>query len=145
MWLDVKNSTFFNGFRGLGLRAVRAFGLVMLACLIAAPFAIRSEVRAAPAEPFVSGEGFRVMCTSTWGHVAYLEMYAACRAYVAAVADMLADGQPVGNLRACFSEDTTKGRATEAVIAWMRAHPERKDLSAVQMTATALAQKYPCF
>ncbi len=84
------------------------------------------------------------MCTSNWGNIAYLEMYAACRAYVAGVADVLADGQSVGNNRACFDQETTKGRATEAVIAWMRANPKRKDLTAVQITATALAQKYPC-
>ncbi len=84
------------------------------------------------------------MCTSNWGNIAYLEMYAACRAYVAAVADVLAAGQPVGNNRACFGDDATKGRATETVIAWMRAHPQRKNLSTVQITARALAQKYPC-
>ncbi|NNF79127.1 MAG: hypothetical protein HKN05_13950 [Rhizobiales bacterium] len=115
-----------------------------MALIVCMPVGGRSQVQAAPSEPFVSSEGFWVMCTSDWGNIAYLEMYAACRAYVAAVADVLAAGQPVGNNRACFSDDATKGRATETVIAWMRAHPQRKDLSAVQITARALAQKYPC-
>lgn len=144
MRADVKNSTFSWRFRLFTARKYAQVGLFAMALIVSVPIGTRSQAQAAPSEPFVSSEGFWVMCTSDWGNIAYLEMYAACRAYVAAVADVLAAGQPVGNNRACFHDDATKGRATEAVIAWMRAHPQRKDLSAVQITATALAQKYPC-
>jgi len=144
MCVDVKNSTFWRRFRLLAARTSTGIGLLVMALIVSVPAGRSSQAQAAPSEPFVSSEGFWVMCTSNWGNVAYLEMYAACRAYVAAVADVLAAGQPVGNNRACFNDDATKGRATETVIAWMRAHPQRKDLSAVQITATALAQKYPC-
>lgn len=100
--------------------------------------------QAAQAKTFVTGEEFRVMCTSNWGNPAYLEMYAACRAYVAAVADVLAGGQAVSSYRACFDQEVTKGRATTAVVAWMRQHPDHKELTATQMAAAALAQSYPC-
>lgn len=140
---DVKNSTLRRNFsRSWGGKFAMST-LLAVGLAIAAPLQPTAQARSAN-EPFVSGESFWVMCTSTWGHVAYLEMYAACRAYVAGIADVLGEGQAVANNRACFGEEASKGRATEAVIAWMRAHPERKGLSAVQITATALAQKYPC-
>lgn len=140
MKTDVKNSTFARAFR----RLVEGGGTAGLMIALAILLNVTTPVQAARSERFVSTESFWVMCTSDWGNVAYLEMYAACRAYVAGVADVLADGQAVGDVKACINEDATKGQATEAVIAWMRAHPERKKLSAVQITASALAQKYPC-
>ncbi len=140
MKTDVKNSTFAGTFWRSTLGGGTAALMIALGiCLNAA-----AGAQAARSERFVSTESFWVMCTSDWGNVAYLEMYAACRAYVSGVADVLADGQAVGNVKACINEDATKGQATEAVIAWMRAHPERKELTAVQITASALAQKYPC-
>ncbi|MCP5081257.1 MAG: hypothetical protein GY948_06120 [Alphaproteobacteria bacterium] len=144
MCADVKNSTFDCRFRLHAARKSARIDLLAVALIVSVLIGTRSQAQATPSEPFVSSEGFWVMCTSNWGNIAYLEMYAACRAYVAVVADVLAAGQPVGNNRACFNDDATKGQATEVVIAWMRAHPQRKDLSAVQITAAALAQKYPC-
>ncbi len=129
---DAKNSTLYGRFRILAAGAVVVGGLVVPAG------------NGAAAKTFVTGEEFRVMCTSNWGNPAYLEMYAACRAYVAAVADVLAGGQTVGVHRACFDGEVTKGGATKAVVTWMRKHPERKGLSATQMAAAALAQTYPC-
>ncbi len=141
---DAKNSPCFG--RVLRLRRCAAAGALMLgtALFIAVPMGEGADARAEAHEPLVSASSFRVMCTSDWGHVAYLEMYAACRAYVSAVADILLAGQSVGNARACLDQEVTKGQATEAVVAWMRAHPKSQDLTAVEMAALALAQKYPC-
>ena len=140
MKTDVKNSTFAWTFG----RSALAGGGAALMLALGICLNLVANAHAARSERFVSPESFWVMCTSDWGNVAYLEMYAACRAYVSGVADVLAEGQAVGNVKACISEEATKGQATEAVIAWMRAHPERKELTAVQITAAALAQKYPC-
>ncbi len=140
MKTDVKNSTFTRTFWRSALGGSTA-ALMIALCIC---LNVATGAQAARSERFGSTESFWVMCTSNWGNVAYLEMYAACRAYVSGVADVLADGQAVGNVKACINEDATKGQATEAVIAWMRAHPERKELTAVQITAAALAQKYPC-
>ena len=140
MKTDVKNSTFAVAY----WRSSVGGALAAMVIALAIAFTLVAAAQAARSERFVSTESFWVMCTSNWGNVAYLEMYAACRAYVSGVADVLADGQAVGNVKACINEDATKGQATEAVIAWMRAHPNRKELTAVQITASALAQKYPC-
>lgn len=145
MRADVKNSTICQRVSRVLARRSAAVLAMVAALTIAVPLPGTAQ-NSSSNEPFVSGESLRVMCTSSWGHMAYLEMYAACRAYVAGIADVLADGQVVANSRACFGPEATKGQATEAVVAWMRAHPETetKGLTAVQITTMALAQKYPC-
>ncbi|MEM8685990.1 MAG: Rap1a/Tai family immunity protein [Pseudomonadota bacterium] len=140
MCVDAKNST---GCERSGRRIRRILGAAALSWTALTGDA-QAQVRSAPDAPFVSGAEFRVMCTSNWGNPAYLEMYAACRAYVAAVADILAQGQAVASYRACFDEDVSKGRAAEAVIAWLRNHPGERNLSATQLAASALARTYPC-
>ncbi len=137
MCVDVKNSTACGRFGPRGL------GIALLVWLALAG-SVHGQARSAPDAPFVSGAEFRVMCTSNWGNPAYLEMYAACRAYVAAVADILAQGEAVASYRACFDEDVSKGRAAEAVITWLRNHPGQTERSATQLAASALARTYPC-
>lgn len=137
---DAKNST---GCDRIGHRIRFTLTAALLAWLALAGNA-EAQARSAPDDPFVSGAEFRVMCTSNWGNPAYLEMYAACRAYVAAVADILAQGHAVASYRACLGEDVSKGRAAETVIAWLRNHPDQTGLSATQLAASALARAYPC-
>ena len=137
---DAKISTTWGRF-GCRMKCALGAAFLMLAVLTCDA---HSQARNAPDAPFVSGAEFRVMCTSNWGHRAYLEMYAACRAYVAAVADILAQGHAVASYRACFDEDVSKGRAAEVVIAWLRNHPDQTELTATQLAASALARTYPC-
>ncbi len=140
MRADVKNSTVCDRF-GRQIRCALGAGLL---AWLAWSGTVYAQARGAPDAPFVSGAEFRVMCTSNWGNPAYLEMYAACRAYVAAVADILATGRAVASHRACFDEEVSKGRAAEAVISWLRNHPGETGLTATQLAASALARTYPC-
>ncbi|MEM1199247.1 MAG: Rap1a/Tai family immunity protein [Pseudomonadota bacterium] len=140
MRVDVKNSTVCERF-GCQIRCVLAAAVL---AWLAVSGTLHAQTRNAPDAPFVSGAEFRVMCTSNWGNPAYLEMYAACRAYVSAVADILAQGQVVASVRACFDEEVSKGRIVESVITWLRNHPGETELTATQLAASALARTYPC-
>ena len=137
---DVKNSTVW----ARRLRKLLAAGLLITGFAAGNVGTAAGEEHKAGADPLVPGGQLWVMCTSDWGHTAYLEMYAACRAYIAAVADMMDAGAVLGNHRACLPDEATKGQVTEAVIAWMRSHPDQRGQLAAQATARALAQSFPC-
>ncbi|MEM7429947.1 MAG: Rap1a/Tai family immunity protein [Pseudomonadota bacterium] len=66
-----------------------------------------------PAQPLVTARQLQVSCTSTWGHRAYYEMYAACRAYVSAVVDTVTS---TGPRRVCLPVDADRGLVTETVV-----------------------------
>ncbi len=95
-------------------------------------------------EGIVSAKELIVSCTSDWGNIAYLEMYASCRAYISGVADILASGQAVGSTRACLPHDITKGKVTEAVIKRMKSQASQESGNAATLVALALARDFPC-
>ena len=65
------------------------------------------------ARTFTTARELQVTCTSTWGNRAYYEMYAACRAYVIAVADTLLEASPRGF---CPTDNVDRGRLAETVM-----------------------------
>ena len=84
-------------------------------------------------------------CTADFFAPTYYESYAACRAYVLGVADVLTTGNDIDGIRACMPDKATKADITEAVIAWLDANPgERHSSAAHVLVARALQRKYPC-
>ena len=84
-------------------------------------------------------------CTADFFTPTYFESYAACRAYVIAVADVLSTGDSVAGFKACILPNASKADITERVVGWLEAHPSRRSGSqAHRLVAEAIASAYPC-
>ena len=68
----------------------------------------------------------------------------ACRGYIGAVLDILADGNEVYGRRACPPPGTKREVVTKAVRDWLERHPNFLQEKASAVTARALAEAYPC-
>ena len=85
--------------------ARRLVPLTLAACVVLSP--------SLDARTFTTARELQVTCTSNWGNRAYYEMYAACRAYVVAVADTLLEGSPPG---ICPADHVNRGQLAETVM-----------------------------
>jgi hypothetical protein len=102
--------------------------------------ALVASVNSAPAmaDTFETGQTFLDACENDEGpYRAY------CEGYVIAVADIMSS-QPLLGARACFPSGATKAQVRDVAIAWVKAHPDERDLSAFSLVAIALAQDFPC-
>ncbi len=68
----------------------------------------------------------------------------ACRGYIGAVLDILADGNELYGRRACSPPDAKPEDVIKAVRDWLERHPERLEQKASVVTVQALAQTYSC-
>lgn len=84
-------------------------------------------------------------CTADFFSPAYYESYAACRAYVIGIADVLTAGDTVAGRKACIPKGVSKADITEKVVAWLEASPDRRnDTMAHALVAEAISTAYPC-
>jgi hypothetical protein len=63
--------------------------------------------------------------------------------YSVAIADALATAT-ISGFRACIAYATTMEQISDIVINYLRAHPERRQLSANSLVASALSEAFPC-
>ena len=79
-------------------------------------------------------------CTADFFSPAYYERYAACRAYVIGIADVLTAGDSVAGRKACIPKAASKADITEKVVAWLEASPDRRnDALAHALVAEAIS------
>ncbi len=75
----------------------------------------------------------------------YFEQYAACRAYIIAIADGLSGSGRVAGVTACIPAKASKADITGSVIGWLKGNRGRRtDTDAHRLVAEALASAYPC-
>ena len=99
----------------------------------------------AAARDATSGSSLWAGCSADFDQQTYYESYAACRAYVIGVADVLTGGDSVTGQRACIPDGTSKAEITERVIGWLRANPaKRGERPAHALVTEAIATAYPC-
>ena len=68
----------------------------------------------------------------------------ACRGYIGAVLDILADRNEAYGQRACLPPDAKRESVIKAVRNWLERHPELLGQKASVVTVEALAEAYPC-
>lgn len=84
-------------------------------------------------------------CSADFFSPAYYESYAACRAYVIGIADVLTAGDSVAGHKACIPRNASKADITEKVVAWLEASTDRRnDAPAHALVAEAISRAYPC-
>ncbi len=83
-------------------------------------------------------------CSTPFGAATFRQNYAACRAYIAAVADFMASGRQIGKYRACLPADFSKNDMTDRATKWMKNNPDRHGVPAFELAAAALTAAYPC-
>ena len=84
-------------------------------------------------------------CSADFFTQAYYESYAACRAYVIGVADVLTAGDSVAGHKACIPKGASKADITEKVISWLEASSARhNEAPAHALVAEAISKAYPC-
>ena len=96
----------------------------------------------AGAQPIVDGQSLRARCATI--QLANPSGGLACRGYVGAVADILADGNTVNGLRACLPEGTTREALVKVVRSWLDGHADLLNSKAHRLTAQAISERYPC-
>ena len=71
----------------------------------------------------------------------------ACAGYVLAIADIMRDA-PKGigfhGNEACFPADVRVGQLVDAMLRFMKKHPEAQRYNAWSLTANAFAEAFPC-
>lgn len=84
-------------------------------------------------------------CAADFFSPSYYESYAACRAYVIGIADVLGSGDSVAGKRACIPDGTSKADITEKVVSWLEASSSRRnEAPAHALVAEAISTAYPC-
>ena len=68
---------------------------------------------------------------------------AACRGYILAIADVLAEGPHFG-WRACAPGDAPAAQVEKAVVRWLRNNPRILHYAADGLVAKALSDGFPC-
>lgn len=89
---------------------------------------------------FLSGNDLYGYCTSD--KTDYVST-TGCIGYVAGVADVLAHNQ-INGFHACMPLSVSRGGAKDAALAFLTAHPEKRDRDADGLVAEALARAFPC-
>ena len=73
-----------------------------------------------------------------------------CIGYIVAVADSLAEGEPVptrdgtGVFRACVPVGATSTQVKDVAVKWLRENPRERHLGAWSLVAAAIGQAFPC-
>jgi hypothetical protein len=67
-----------------------------------------------------------------------------CQAYIAAIADALGGGNAIYGFKACMGLSVTLGKAMDATMQFLTAHPGTRHHEAAWLVAQALAQAFPC-
>jgi len=67
-----------------------------------------------------------------------------CEGYLNAIADILADGQPIHDNRACIPDDVTLVDLRNVVIKGLDDAPDSRAMDAHNWSAKAIARAYPC-
>ncbi len=67
-----------------------------------------------------------------------------CRGYIAAVADILRDGNTIYNYRACPPPSVKREAMVKTVKVWLTSHPGDLRQRASVLVARALSESYPC-
>ena len=84
-------------------------------------------------------------CSTNYFSRSYYESYAACRAYITGVADVLSSGDKIAGHTACIPDTASKADITERVIGWLEANPvSRQGRPAHVLVAEAISTAYPC-
>ncbi|NNE24671.1 MAG: hypothetical protein HKN11_18885 [Rhizobiales bacterium] len=99
----------------------------------------------APAREPTGGASLWTGCSADFFTQAYYESYAACRAYVVGIADVLTGGDSVAGHKACIPKGTSKADITEKAVSWLEASSSRlNEAPAHQLVAEAISKAYPC-
>lgn len=85
------------------------------------------------------GDALLRECTATIG--AYMDF---CYGYIDAVADYLFQKHAVGELTACATKPPDDSRLRFVVVQFLRENPALRTMSAPELIARALAEKFPC-
>lgn len=84
-------------------------------------------------------------CSADYFSQTYYESYAACRAYIIGIADVLSSGDSIAGRHACIPDNASKADITERVIGWLEAKPSlRVEMPAHTLVAEAISKAYPC-
>ena len=109
-------------------------------CKGAIPLAILVFLWAAPSVAQVrDGDALLQECTATIG--AYMDF---CYGYIDAVADYLFEKHAMGEFTACVSKVPDDSRLRFVVVQFLRENPALRYLSAPELIARALSEKFPC-
>ena len=85
------------------------------------------------------GEALLAQCTATIGAIVDF-----CYGYIDAVADYLFQKHPMGEFAACVSNVPDDSQLRFVVTRFLRENPDLQHLSAPELIARALSEKYPC-
>ena len=89
-------------------------------------------------------KSLRIGCTADFFTNTYYESYAACRAYIIGIADVMSAGGSVDGRKACIPDNASKADVTDSVVAWLRSRSDRRHGYAHAVVAEAIADNYPC-
>jgi hypothetical protein len=102
--------------------------------------AIAIGLSASPCQAEVrDGDALLTQCTATIGAIMDY-----CYGYIDAVADYLFQRHAMDGLTACVSDVPDDSRLRFIVIQFLRENPDLRHLSAPELIARALSQKFPC-
>ena len=85
------------------------------------------------------GDALLQQCSATIGAIVDF-----CYGYIDAVADYLFQKHPMGEFTACVSNAPDDSQLRFVVVQFLRDHPDLRHLSAPELVARALAEKYRC-
>lgn len=120
-------------------RRVPAFSTVRRLCVAGA--IVVGLMSASPqAIAFYDGDKLYNYCHASMGQPELLY----CQAYIAAIADAMGAGNAVYGFRACMGLSVSLGKAMDATVQFLMAHPEVRHHEAAWLVAQALAQAFPC-
>ena len=94
------------------------------------------------AQTIVDGQTLKARCATI--QLANPSGGLACRGYVGAIADVLAEGNPIGEFRACPPAGATREALVKVVKSWLERHPDLLKSKAHILCARALAEEFPC-
>ncbi len=115
---------------------------ILRICLLLASLLMAAET---VARDTTSGSSLWTGCSAEFDSQTFYESYAACRAYVIGLADVMSGADSIAGRRACIPDATSKADITERVIGWLRANPARRgELPAHILVAEAIATAFPC-
>ena len=118
-------------------RALAAILMMSATPVLAQPPATLAQSQVTRPAPRVTGRSLLAICT---------ENRAACLTYVVGAIDgvVMAATLVAGRSPLCLPSDATNLQLTDAVIRYMRAHPEDADASGAAVVAAGLIGAYPC-
>jgi hypothetical protein len=112
-------------------RRVHLQAVTLTIAVLSLPSPCAAEVR--------DGGALLTQCTATIGAIMDF-----CYGYIDAVADYMFQKHAMGELTACVSNAPDDSQLRFVVVRFLRENPDLQPLSASELIARALSQKYPC-